>query len=127
MLDGTYGIQMRTPVGPKKGALTLSTQGGLVSGILEILGTSNPITGGKASGNRCRFRGEIKTAFGSVAYEAEGQVDGRHADGAVQNRQRRHENHRYTGNQVTRRTASLASMKAPPLRSRWRNAPARKY
>lgn len=76
MLDGIYGIQMRTLLGWKKGTLTLRTQGGLLSGVLEILGNRNPIADGIALDNRCRFRGEIRTALGSVAYEAEGEVDG---------------------------------------------------
>ena len=76
MLDGTYGILMRTPMGPKKGMLQVQTQGNLLSGVLEVLGNANPFTNGQAEGNLCRFSGRIRTALGSVAYEAEGRVDG---------------------------------------------------
>ena len=76
MLDGTYSIQMRTPMGPKDGKLLLRTQGNLLSGVLEVLGNANPFTNGQADGNRCRFSSQFKTALGSVDYEAEGQVDG---------------------------------------------------
>lgn len=75
MVDGSYDIQMRTMLGMKHGRLTISTDGEFVQGILEILGTQNMIATGTVSGSALRFLGDMKTALGSVSYEAQGEIE----------------------------------------------------
>ncbi len=75
LLDGTYAIRMRTLLGTKNGTLTLCADGAHISGVLDILGSQNQITGGTVSGNRYRFCGEMKTALGCVPYEAQGSIE----------------------------------------------------
>lgn len=76
MLDGTYRIALQSPMGMKRGTLTLHTQGARLGGILDILGSRNVITAGQCREEQGCFSGEIKTAVGSLHYEAEAQISG---------------------------------------------------
>lgn len=76
MVDGTYAITIKTPMGLKKGELTLSGKDGVLTGKISALGKDNEITPGTYDNDQFAFSGELKTAVGKLAYELNGTVDG---------------------------------------------------
>lgn len=45
---------------------------GALSGWLDAMGRRNPISGGKADGNRFEFSGRLRAPFGTIPYRATG-------------------------------------------------------
>ena len=76
MIDGKYNIIMKTPMGLKKGNVTLNAEGNSISGSLEILGKINTFENGTTDGKQCTFSGNLQTAMGKIAYVVEGTVEG---------------------------------------------------
>lgn len=83
MIDGTYNVMLKTPMGVKKGELVFSTQGSELIGKLVVMGNDNPFVTGSVNGNQFAFTGEIKTAMGKVSYECTGSVDGDSLEGVA--------------------------------------------
>lgn len=76
MVTGTYTISLKTPLGLKKGELTLKDEGGVLTGTMSALGKEQPIEAGSCSGDAFSFSGSLKTAAGRLAYSCEGTVEG---------------------------------------------------
>lgn len=76
MIDGSYQVMLKTPMGVKKGELILQSAEGVLSGKMIVMGKENPIGPGTTDGSAFRFSGEIKTAVGKLAYECTGNVSG---------------------------------------------------
>lgn len=76
MISGTYSINLKTPLGVKKGELTLEENSGVLTGRMNALGKENSIEPGTCVGNDFTFSGKLKTAVGLLAYECSGTVDG---------------------------------------------------
>lgn len=74
MVDGTYQVMLKTPMGIKKGELVLRSADGILSGEMIVMGKENPIGPGTTDGSAFRFSGEIKTAVGKLAYDCTGSV-----------------------------------------------------
>lgn len=83
MVDGTYNVMLKTPMGVKKGQLILASDGEALTGKLIALGEENCFTNGSTSGDSFTFSGELKTAMGKVAYECAGSVDDNAISGSV--------------------------------------------
>ena len=83
MLDGTYAVKLKTPMGVKKGDVELHAEGNELTGKLIIMGKENPFTSGEADGDNFRFCGEMTTAVGKVAFDCSGQVLGDAIEGTV--------------------------------------------
>lgn len=81
MIDGTYSVMLKTPMGAKKGELIFSTEDLVLSGKLVVMGNNNMFNTCTADGDNFTFTGEIKTAMGKVAYECTGKVDGDNIEG----------------------------------------------
>ena len=75
MISGKYAITMKTPLGPKNGTLTLSSEGDQLSGMLEIMGQKNALSNGRMIGNVCEFTGEIKTMMGKISFSVRGTIE----------------------------------------------------
>lgn len=83
MIDGTYAISIKTPMGLKKGELTLAGNDGILTGKMSALGKENEITPGTYSGDDFAFSGELKTAVGKLAYNLSGTVNGNELSGVA--------------------------------------------
>ncbi len=83
MLDGTYTVKLKTPMGVKKGDVEFRTDGNDLTGKLIIMGKENPFTSGEADGENFRFCGEMTTAVGKVAFDCSGKVAGDAIEGNV--------------------------------------------
>lgn len=58
-LDGNWNIEINSPMGLQKGTLELKTDGGALSGSQSAMGSSSPIAGGKAEGDRGTWASSI--------------------------------------------------------------------
>lgn len=76
MVDGTYGVILKTPMGVKKGDLVLKSESDVLTGAMIVMGQENPIAAGTVTGDSFTFTGELKTAVGKVPFECSGTVTG---------------------------------------------------
>lgn len=76
MIDGTYSVSLKTPMGLKKGDLVLATKEGTLTGKMIIMGKENPITDGTCEGDSFHFAGDLKTAVGKLSFTCDGSVSG---------------------------------------------------
>ncbi len=83
MVDGTYNVMLKTPIGVKKGELVLISDGNILNGKMIVLGQENAFIPGKTDGTAFSFSGELKTAVGKMAYDCSGSVEGDAITGSV--------------------------------------------
>lgn len=76
MVNGTYEIMMKTPIGVKKGQMILNADGEKLSGAFVIKGKENSFTDGTVSGDHFSFGGELMSSVGKMVYTCEGDVTG---------------------------------------------------
>ena len=76
MIDGTYSLILKTPMGARKGELILHTDGGALTGAIVVKGKESPIESGTADGERFAFTGALDTAMGRMDFAASGIVAG---------------------------------------------------
>lgn len=81
MIDGTYNVMLKTPMGVKKGELIISSENSVMTGKLVVMGNDNLLETVNIDGNHFIFTGEIKTAMGKVSYQCTGSVDGDNIEG----------------------------------------------
>lgn len=70
----TYNILMKTPIGIKKGFMTVSQNGSQIRGCLDILNHSEPFEGEIAEDGSCVLLGTIVTLVRTVRYRAKGSI-----------------------------------------------------
>lgn len=73
-MSRTYNIIMITLMGKKYGRLMLCENGDQVTGILDILGHQNMISGTLSPEGQCSFSGELVTPIRNIAFLAEGRA-----------------------------------------------------
>lgn len=77
MLDGTYEIVAKTPMGDKSGTLTLQSSGEALSAHISVPGLGKYDADGTANDDRFAFSGQMKIfLMGKVSYDITGSVDG---------------------------------------------------
>lgn len=76
MVDGNYAVKMKTPMGLKKGELSLKSEGGTLSGAMTVLGKTQAFENGTTLGDTFCFSGTLKTAIALLNYTCEGNVEG---------------------------------------------------
>ena len=64
MIDGTYKIQMDSPVGAKEGTAVLITSGEKLTGSLTAMGVQIDIENGKVADNSFTFGGKLESFVG---------------------------------------------------------------
>lgn len=76
MENGTYDfeLEMTTPLGRRRGSLTLAVLGNSLKGSLTMFTRTLPIREGLRKGNNIFFRGEMKTFMKTIPYQAEGEI-----------------------------------------------------
>lgn len=70
----TYNINMRTPIGDRKGQIYVCQDSGKLSGKLNILEHSEPFEGTIDDVGNCKITGEMITLMRRVSYEATGRI-----------------------------------------------------
>lgn len=83
MVNGSYQVKLRTPLGVKKGELVLQSQGDVLTGRMIVMGKENEIGPGTVNGDSFRFEGKLKTAVGELAYVCSGSVHENELTGTV--------------------------------------------
>jgi len=83
-VDGTYNINLETPMGNRAGKLTLKTDGGSLSGTFAAEGSENTFTGGTVSGEEIAFMVQVSTPMGQINLNFKGTVSGDAISGQVQ-------------------------------------------
>ena len=76
MVNGTYEIMIKTPMGVKKGEMILKEDGEKLSGSFVIKGKENSFADGTVSGDHFTFDGELMSSVGKMVYTCEGDVTG---------------------------------------------------
>ena len=69
-----YDIQMLTPLGKKYGQMHIQSSDGRLSGMLSLLGESQPIEGTVQSDGTCEFCGRLITLLHTIEYRANGLI-----------------------------------------------------
>ena len=83
MVDGTYSVKVRTPMGVKRGTIRLESSEGRLSGAMEALGSRTEFDGGTVEGDDIRFAGSLKTPMGLLRFDFEGTADGSSLSGTA--------------------------------------------
>lgn len=77
MVDGTYAISMRTPLGLHEGSVVLSSLGDALSANISINGVGSMRQNGSCSGDEFQLSGSIKLfLLGRVNFDISGLVAG---------------------------------------------------
>lgn len=77
MIDGTYDVSAKTPLGKKKGTIVLAADGDVCNAKLTIMGKTKDLKGSIA-GEEVTFEGNVSLPFpiGKVDYVLTGTVEG---------------------------------------------------
>jgi len=83
-VDGTYDIEMTTPMGKRTSKLTLKSSGNALSGtVASDLGTVN-FDGGTVDGDSVAFSMNVSGPMGQMKLDYSGKVEGDNISGTVQ-------------------------------------------
>ncbi len=82
-VDGTYNIELETPMGNRPGKLTLKTEGGSLSGSIVTEQGEQSFEGGTTSGDDIAFPIQLNTAMGSFNLKFKGTVSGDAISGQI--------------------------------------------
>jgi hypothetical protein len=82
-IDGTYKIEIDTPMGKQEATLTLKTAGDKLSGTAESMFGKTDFSGGTVKGNAVAWINEISSPMGNMKLEYSGKVSGNDISGEV--------------------------------------------
>jgi hypothetical protein len=81
-VDGTYNLEIDTPMGKQEAKLIVKTQGGKITGMMENSMGKNDITG-SAKDNELSWSMELNSPMGNMKLEFSGKVNGGEIAGEV--------------------------------------------
>ncbi len=81
-IDGTYNIEIDTPMGKQESKLTLKSVGGKLTGSMESQMGKNDFTG-TVTGDEVAWAQEISSPMGNMKLEFKGKVSGNDISGEV--------------------------------------------
>ena len=73
-MDGVYETNINTPIGNINVKIALKQTGNVINGMVEMMGSKNPLSQGKVNGNKCYFSGEIKNNMLKLTYNITGEL-----------------------------------------------------
>ena len=82
-VDGTYNVEIDTPMGKQESKLTLKTDGDALSGTMESPMGTQEFSGGKVSGDEVSWEMEITSPMGKMNLEYKLKVSGNDISGEV--------------------------------------------
>lgn len=83
-VDGTYNIEMNTPMGTRPGTLTLKTDGDALSGTFSGGQGEQSFQGGTVSGEEIAWSIQMSGPMGEMKLDFKGSVSGDEISGEVQ-------------------------------------------
>ncbi len=81
-IDGTYKIEIDTPMGKQEATLTLKTSGGKLTGTADSAFGKSDFTG-TVKGNEVAWDTEISSPMGQMKLEYTGKISGNDISGEV--------------------------------------------
>ena len=81
-VDGNWTVTVKSPMGAQASTLTLSAEGGALTGTQSAQGNSQPIVNGKVDGDNVTWSNSITTPF-PMTLEFSGTVAGDTLNGSV--------------------------------------------
>jgi hypothetical protein len=82
-VDGTYKIEIDTPMGKQEPKLTLKSAGDKLSGNMENSSGKMDFSGGAVKGNEVSWSTEINSPMGKMKLDYKGKVAGNDISGEV--------------------------------------------
>lgn len=82
-IDGTYDVQIDTPMGVQSMKLTLKTDGDALSGSVESQMGTSEFSGGAVNGDEVTWQMKINSPMGEMDLEYKGKVTGDDIAGEV--------------------------------------------
>jgi hypothetical protein len=82
-VDGTYNVEIDTPMGKQESTLTLKTDGGAISGNMASPMGTLEFSGGKVSGDAVSWEMEIDSPMGKMTLEYNVKISGDEISGEV--------------------------------------------
>jgi len=82
-VDGTYNIEISTPMGKRTAKLTLKAEGNSLSGSAASDQGTQTFTGGTVSGDAVAWAMEVSGPMGRMKLEYNGKVTGNEISGTV--------------------------------------------
>ncbi len=82
-IDGTYNIEIETPMGKQEAQLTLKTDGDSLSGSMGSPMGTQEFSGGKVSGDDVSWEMEINSPMGKMTLEYKLKISGDDVAGEV--------------------------------------------
>ncbi len=82
-IDGTYNIEVDTPMGKQSVKLTMKTDGSTLSGTMESSFGTNEFSGGAVDGDKVTWSMEISSPMGKMELEYQGKVTGDEISGEM--------------------------------------------
>lgn len=83
-IDGTYVIELETPIGKQTATVVLKADGNALSGSVEAsLGGLNEFSGGTVNGDEVDWAMNVKSPIGSINLEYKGKITGDEITGEI--------------------------------------------
>ena len=82
-VDGTYKIEIDTPMGKQEVTVTLKTAGDKLSGTIESMFGTVDFSGGTVKSNTVAWSMEISSPMGNLKLDCSGEVSGNDISGEV--------------------------------------------
>jgi hypothetical protein len=83
-IDGTYSLEMNTPMGTRTATLIMKTEGGSLSGTFSDEQGENTLKDGSITGEEFTFMVEVNTPMGQISLNFNGSVSNNSISGQVQ-------------------------------------------
>lgn len=83
-VDGSYNIEMESPMGKRSGKLTLKTDGNSLSGSYAGAQGEQSFEGGTVSGDDVEWSMQVSGPMGQIKLDFKGSVTGDEISGQVQ-------------------------------------------
>jgi hypothetical protein len=81
-VDGTWNVTVNSPMGAQPSTLTVTSEGGALTGTQSAQGTTQPIANGKVDGETITWSNSITSPF-PMTLEFTGKLDGDTLNGSV--------------------------------------------
>ncbi|MGI6216466.1 MAG: hypothetical protein ACOYIK_02520 [Coriobacteriales bacterium] len=84
MIDGTYNIKAKSPIGMQEGSFVFKTEGDALTGTANLMGSDATIENGAVDGDDFTFKlSQMDTPAGPMDFDVKGTVDGNDISGKI--------------------------------------------
>jgi hypothetical protein len=75
-MDGLYEFNIKSPMGNMKALVKLITNGGILSGYVDVMGKRSEFNNGVVNGNNLSMKGSFSAGMMNLQYTIVGNVQG---------------------------------------------------